>query len=178
MERNGHRRAGSNSAARDLVIGAVAGVAATVAMTVAAERLFRRLPAEERYPLPLRELTERAAEEAGIADELDEPALQAATLASHFGFGAATGALYVPLLLHRRLPPVVSGCGYAVGVWALSYLGWVPAFALLRPATAHPSRRNALMLTVHLVWGSALGLVADRLSRSLPTIAGGPLRDR
>lgn len=178
MERNGHRRAGRNSAARDLVIGAVAGVAATVAMTLVAEKLFRRLPPEERYPLPPRELTERAAEEAGIADDLDEPALQAATLVSHFGFGAVTGALYVPLLLHRRIPPVASGSGYALGVWALSYLGWVPALGLLRPATSHPRRRNALMLAVHVVWGSALGLVADGLSRSLPTIAGGPLRDR
>ena len=163
---------------RDVAIGAVTGVAATLAMTLAADTLFRRLPRRERYPLPPRELTERVAEAAGVAEQLDEATLQAASLASHFGFGAAAGGLYAPLLLRRRMPPVLSGVAYALAVWTVSYLGWVPGLGLLRPATRHPRRRNALMLAVHLVWGATLGAAAGSLSRALAPVAGGPLRDR
>lgn len=164
------------AAARDAIIGAVAGVAATVAMTLAMNALFRRLPAPERYPLPPRELTERTAASVGLRRRLGEPGLKAATLASHFGFGAAAGSLYAPLLL-RRLPPMAGGVGYGLAVWTVSYLGWIPALGLLRPATRHPARRNALILAAHVVWGAALGPVADRLSRALSPFAGGPLRD-
>ncbi|MEX0759993.1 MAG: hypothetical protein WD100_10475, partial [Tistlia sp.] len=72
----------------------------------------------------------------------------------------------------------LEGVGFASGVWTASYFGWEPAFGLLRSASSHPARRNALMLSVHLVWGSSLGLVAQGLSRALKPIAGGELRDR
>jgi hypothetical protein len=49
---------------------------------------------------------------------------------------------------------------------------------LLRPATAHPPARNALMIAVRVVWGATLGLAADRLFRSLTPLGGGALRDR
>ena len=44
-----------------LIIGALAGLTATTAMTAAMRRLHRQLPARERYPLPPREITERLA---------------------------------------------------------------------------------------------------------------------
>lgn len=168
----------SRSVATDAVIGAVAGVVATAAMTLAAQALFRRLPKAERYPLPPRELTERVAGWAGVRGRLGEPGLKATTLASHFGFGAAAGGLYAPLFLGGRPPPMANGVGYGLAVWAASYLGWIPALGLLRPATEHPARRTALMIAVHVVWGSVVGLVADRLSRALAPISGGALRDR
>ncbi len=42
-----------------LAIGAIAGFVATMAMTAAMRRLHRRLPANERYKLPPRELADR-----------------------------------------------------------------------------------------------------------------------
>jgi hypothetical protein len=43
----------------EIIVGALAGVIATAAMTWTAAYLFRQLPVEERYPLPPREITER-----------------------------------------------------------------------------------------------------------------------
>ncbi|MGK9170991.1 DUF1440 domain-containing protein [Inquilinus limosus] len=171
-------RGRSQSDPAEALIGAIAGVVATTAMTLAADALFRRLPEAERYPLPPRELTEQVAAMAGVRDRLDEPNLQAATLASHFGFGAAVGALYGWFLLRAHPLPMVGGTAYGLFVWTASYLGWVPALGWLRPATKHPARRNALMIAAHVVWGATLGLVADRLARALRPIAGGASHDR
>lgn len=145
-----------------LLLGALAGIAGTVAMTAAMRRLHRRLPQPERYPLPPREIVERVVPEpAGAA--LGEGARQDLTMAAHFGYGAATGALYA---LVRPGSGPLAGAGYGVLVWAASYLGWIPAGGILRRATRHPLRRNALMIGVHLVWGAATALVLRELERA------------
>lgn len=172
----GLRRRPPESHALDATIGAIAGVAATVAMTLAADAMHRRLPRRERYPLPPREITQSLLSR-GAVQRLGEPGVQAATLASHAGFGAAAGALFWPLFRGTRWP-LLGGIGYALGVWAGSYFGWVPATGRLRPAHTHPPRRNALMLAAHVVWGAALGVTSQALARATPAIAEGPLKDR
>ena len=148
-----------------LVSGTVAGAAATVPMTWAMELMHRLLPAHERYPLPPREVTEELTAKTNLDDRLNEAGHFWLSLASHFGYGAASGALYAGLL--RDLPgrPVVKGTAYGLAVWAGSYLGLLPALDLLPPATQHPPRRTALMVAAHLVWGSALGIFTDLLER-------------
>lgn len=150
----------------DLLIGTLAGFVATVPMTVAMELMHRRLPAKERYPLPPREITMEIAEDAGVKEQMDEPERLGATLAAHFGYGAATGALYAPLARRAQLPPVVGGATYGLVVWAGSYLGLLPALGILRPATEHPARRNALMIAAHLVWGAVTGVLVESLEKS------------
>lgn len=138
---------------RDCTRGALAGLLATVPMTLVMTLLFRRLPARQQYPLPPVLITGALAARAG--KPLAGPALGTATLAAHFGYGAATGALY-PLLVRRDWPAGLAGPGYGLAVWSASYLGWIPALRILPPATRHPPRRNALMWVAHLVWGASL----------------------
>jgi uncharacterized membrane protein YagU involved in acid resistance len=123
-------------------------------MTLVMMALFRRLPPEQRYPLPPRLITEDVAERAGADPVMHDTALTGATLAAHFGYGAATGALF-PFIV-RRYPLALVGPAYGLAVWAASYLGWIPALRILPPATRHPGERNALMLMAHVVWGAAL----------------------
>lgn len=152
-----------------LLVGAIGGIVGTAAMTAAMRRLYRLLPAEEHYPLPPRELTER------IVPAPSPDATADRTLAAHFGFGAAAGAL---MSAAGGLRP---GRGAVMGpaVWLLSYLGWVPATGLLRPATSHPAKRNALMIAVHVVWGVTTALTARELLPARQTIfAPGPKADR
>ncbi len=132
---------------RPYVFGALAGLVATMAMTAAMRRLHGHLPADEQYPLPPREIVDR------IARVDDEAAARTSTMLCHFGFGAAAGALFA-LPFTQRL----GGTIYGLAVWAVSYLGWIPALGILAPATRHPARRNLLMLGVHVVWGLALAL--------------------
>jgi uncharacterized membrane protein YagU involved in acid resistance len=106
------------------------------------------------------------AEEAGVKEQLNAPARTTVTLAAHFGYGAATGAIYAPMAIENRWPPLIGGVGFGLAVWAASYLGLLPAVRLLSPATEHPLRRNALMITAHAVWGATLGLLVNALDRS------------
>ena len=128
-----------------LLLGGIAGFAATMAMTAAMARLHRRLPARERYPLPPREITERLV---GGSDG----AVRDRAMAAHFLYGGACGAAVAAL---RPSPNPVEGAAAGVAIWFASYFGWVPAFGILEPASGHPARRNALMIAAHLVWGAA-----------------------
>ncbi|HAE50229.1 MAG: hypothetical protein CMO30_07955 [Tistrella sp.] len=51
-------------------------------------------------------------------------------------------------------------------MWAASYLGWIPAARILKPATRHPWRRNLLMIAAHLVWGASLAKGLEDLDRA------------
>jgi uncharacterized membrane protein YagU involved in acid resistance len=157
-----------------LIIGALAGLAATVPMTLFMNQMHQQLPARERYPLPPSEIVEELTEQAGIDGYIDQPEHIALTLLAHFGYGAATGALYAPLAQAFHPPSIIGGAAFGLGVWSASYLGLLPAFGVLRPATEHPARRNALMIGAHVVWGVSLGLIVEQLLAEVetrPTVA-------
>lgn len=141
-----------------MVRGGLAGFVATAPMTLAMDLMHRRLPAWERYPLPPSEITEALESRAGVADDLSPGEHAALTMANHFAYGAATGALYP--LVADRLPggAAAKGIVYGLGVWTASYLGLLPSLGILTPAAEHPRERNALMIAAHVVWGAALGI--------------------
>lgn len=187
-----------------VLVGTFAGLAGTVPMTVAMEALHRGLPKHERYSLPPRQIAMKLAGATGAKKHLNEPQKVGLTLLSHFGYGAAMGAIYgavrCPLAVvsgalsrntqrflrrttddaqrtHHSGPPArktapkismpapLTGAVFGLIVWAGSYLGLLPAMGILAPATRHPVRRTALMIAVHLIWGSVTGWVTDRLLR-------------
>jgi hypothetical protein len=146
-----------------IVSGALAGFGATVPMTVAMVAMYRNLPPHQRYPLPPRRITMRAAEKTRTKHHLDETHRTALTLLAHFGYGAAVGGIFglmAPRQMSRSIP---AGIGYGLLVWAGSYLGLLPALRLHRPATREPDERNALMVAAHILWGAAAGALAPLL---------------
>jgi uncharacterized membrane protein YagU involved in acid resistance len=126
---------------------------------------WRLLPRHEKYPLPPREITEEIAERVGIKDQMNEGELVASSLVSHFGYGALTGAGYGLVEQNFPLPSSIKGTLAGLAIWVGSYLGWLPAMGILRPATRHPWRRNLLMIVAHVVWGVTLGEITRKLSR-------------
>jgi hypothetical protein len=131
-------------------------------MSAAMAALREFLPEHEQYALPPKEITASLTEKAGAEEYLGEPQRNVLSLAAHFGYGAATGALYAPLAEKVPLPGPVSGIGFGLFVWAGSYLGLLPAMGILTPATEHPARRNALMISAHVIWGACLGILLER----------------
>ena len=142
--------------------GAIAGLTATAPMTAAMEAGADKLPKRERYPLPPRIITTRIARQVGVAVDEDDDAIKIATIAAHFGYGAAMGAIYSAITPPKYTGPT-TGVAFGLGVWAGSYLGALPALGILTPATEHPARRNLLMIAAHVVWGSALGATLHSL---------------
>ncbi len=147
-----------------VVAGTLAGLIATVPMSATMLLLHRLAPPETRHtPLPPETVTAHAAEDADVRDDLGEEGLRAATVAGHFAYGAAAGALYAPVA--RLTPrPVVSGIGFGLALWGVGYLGWVPAVGLMPSATEQPVARNAVMIAAHAVWGATAGLLLERLT--------------
>ena len=153
----------ADSGSASVFQGALAGLVATAPMTVVMLVLHRLLPGWEQYPLEPYRITRRLAQKVGLGHLVDDKEeAVAATSVAHFGYGAAAGALFPPLLGWLPVHPALAGLGYGLAVWTASYLGLVPALGLLSPATRHPRRRNLLMITAHLVWGACLGLLAAR----------------
>ena len=95
---------------------------------------------------------------------MTNPRALGATIASHFAYGAVTGAIYAPLARSIPLSPALAGATYGLAVWAGSYLGWLPAAGILSPAYKHPARRTALMIAAHLVWGVTAGVLVNKFS--------------
>ena len=147
-----------------LVRGAIAGSIATIPMTLVMTILFRKLPPRQQYPLPPRLITDEMAERTGVRPIFRESTLTRVALISHFGYGAATGAVF-PYLERRRYCPMLVGPGYGLAVWTASYLGWIPALRILSSAVHHARERNKLMLIAHVVWGAALASISQLLSQ-------------
>lgn len=144
--------------------GALGGFVGTIPMTAVMASLFVTLPRWQRYALPPREITGSVVRRLPLSQLPEERSMTTLTLAAHFGYGALTGAL-LPLFIGKTQRPLSRGGSFGIAVWALSYLGWIPAARILRPATSHPTRRNVMMLAAHWVWGASAAAVARRLLR-------------
>jgi putative membrane protein len=143
--------------------GTISGFAATLPMTAVMVALHKALPGADREPLPPRQITENAAVEAGVNHKLNEDDRTATTAVAHFGYGATVGAGYAAMAGKSGLHPAAEGALYGLAVWGGSYLGLMPATGLYKSATDEPAVRNAMMITAHIVWGAALGVVFHSL---------------
>jgi putative membrane protein len=143
---------------KHLLLGAAAGAAATVPMTMTMEALHDVLPGEPDRPLPPREITDSLAAKAGVADELEEAELQRLTLGGHVGYGAACGAVLGLIAPRKTAAAVGVGMLFGFAVWVGSYKGWLPALHVRHDARYDPPARSALMIAAHVVWGAAAGL--------------------
>ena len=148
-----------------LLAGAIAGTAATVPMTALMVYMHRRIPPHERRMLPPKQVAEKMASKAGAEGLVDrEDELLTTTGVTHFGYGAATGAVYATIAPHIDLPAEAKGAAYGLAVWACSYLGWLPAAGIREPATRRPASENAMMIAAHIVYGVVLGKVTESLA--------------
>jgi hypothetical protein len=130
--------------------GAVAGIAATATMTgvLASARWLVGEP-------PPRKLTRRVLGRLGI--HLRRGAqLDAASALAHVAYGTGMGALYG--MLPRRAGSLAGGALFGLGLWAVSYMGWIPKLGLMRhPSRDRPGRPTAMVLA-HLVYGTTLAI--------------------
>jgi hypothetical protein len=135
-------------------------------MTAVMQAWFYRLPRRQQRPLPPSLITSRITRRIKGLRRVDEPKHVALTMLSHFGYGAATGAIYGSVSRSLPGPAPVRGALFGLGVWAVSYLGLLPALRVMPPATRHPAPRNALMIGAHVVWGAVMGLLMETAESS------------
>ncbi len=156
-----------------MLAGAMAGLVATIPMTLFMEAMHRRLAGEPPRPLPPREVAEALAVKAGRHREMSERDLQNLTLAVHFGYGALTGAIFGAVAPRARATMPGAGMLFGLGVWASSYLGWMPALGVRQSPRYDPPTRTRLMVASHLVWGGSAGaILAAASDKPVRTSAG------
>ena len=139
-----------------LIRGAVAGACATLPMTLCMTRLFRTLPPDQQYPLPPAEITAILTHRLGLGVHFTPKEQTMLTLMAHIAYGSAGGVLYGIVAEEFAQPAPIKGMIYGLFLWSISYLGWLPGLHILSSAIEHPTQRNRLMITAHLVWGTIL----------------------
>jgi hypothetical protein len=150
-----------------LAAGAAAGLLATVPMTALMAIWHRRLPWRSQEPLPPAQITGQMLRGIGLHDDFSGEQEHAAAIVNHFAYGTGMGSVFGALPPARTaMGAAASGIGFGLAVWSASYLGWLPAAGLYRPATEDTAERNKLMIAAHVVWGGSLGLFSHWLSQS------------
>ena len=110
---------------QDVIRGALAGLAGTVAMSAAmAGAKGARMMGGETPP---RQVIRNIEESLGVREELSQPVFEASWVLGHVAYGAAAGVAYEAVRRVMRLrEPVPAGPAYGVLLWAFGYAGWGP----------------------------------------------------
>ena len=74
--------------------------------------LYQWLPWHERYPLPPWRITYRLLRRSGEGEHMEGDEQEAVALVNHFGYGAATGALYGLLARIFSIRSIWGGVGF------------------------------------------------------------------
>jgi hypothetical protein len=136
---------------RRMAVGGLGGAVATAVMTAwMAVGQLTGLHGEQ----PPKRLVRRLARRAGIAARCGGPGIWLTSATAHLGFGTSCGALYATVVPRSTAS---RGMAFALGVWAASYAGWIPALGLLPPPGKDNPRRAWTILTAHVVYGAVLG---------------------
>jgi uncharacterized membrane protein YagU involved in acid resistance len=98
-----------------------------------------------------------------VNKDMDRSEKAAFNWLAHFGFGAAAGAVYSLVTPEPRNNPLVKGMLFGLGLWTVSYSGWIPAAGILRFPSQESKRYVFLEVMAHLVWGGFLGALTPRL---------------
>jgi hypothetical protein len=150
----------SSDAIGAAAVGAGAGAFATVVMSVPmiAARKLRLMP-----ELPPQDIVDDIVHRSSV-DGPSRTGRRALGWASHLAFGMAAGASYGALrrLIRPAASDATTGVAFALFVWTVSYMGWVPALGVLPPATEDRPGRPATMIIAHVVFGLVLGSLVGR----------------
>ncbi len=150
--------AGAKSVIEHAAAGACAGLVATWAMSlfmVAAQRPARM------GTQPPKRIVARGFEIAGMPKDPD--VLDPVSVGAHFAYGGGCGMLYGAVA--GRGAAAWSGVLYGLGIWAVSYAGWIPAFGILPPPTRDRPGRAFGIVAAHVVYGAVLGNVMSHGQR-------------
>ena len=154
--RGGRHRVGSQAGR-----GALAGALATVAMSgvIALGRALGLFQSP-----PPKQITANAAATATDVVPASSPGFQATWMLAHLLYGAACGVAFA--LLRACLPAGLlrpGGLAFGLLVWAVSYLGLMPALKLYPWPWQDDPDRMATTIAAHAVFGLSLAEIDGRL---------------
>ncbi len=137
-----------------LVRGAISGLVATTLMTIPI--IVARRAGLIGTPPPV-EISANIANRSGFLPKRRHEGIPVTWIAAHFGYGATCGVVHA--LVVPPLPGRTAAKGLLFGelVWAVSYLGYLPAMKLYPAADDDAPPRTIVMIVAHAVFGLVLG---------------------
>jgi hypothetical protein len=145
--------------------GAASGFLATFPMTVVMLGIRKTLPIFHQHSIPPYKITTRISRKLKLHLPWETKKKKAFTTASHLGYGTAGGVLYSTFANKSDLPPAVKGTVFGLAIWAGSYFGWLPATKILPASMEHP-KRHAMMAASHVVWGTTMAYIFERVEKT------------
>ena len=151
---------------RALVGGVLGGTAGAALMLPLFEGAKRAGMLTEAPPVRVVDQAADAAETTAVDGQIEKGEREGVAVGSHLLYGAVAGALYGLAQDELALPTVPAGAAYGLALWAVGYLGWMPAAGVLpQPWRQQPG--DALTpVAAHLVYGLALGAVERMVRRA------------
>jgi uncharacterized membrane protein YagU involved in acid resistance len=150
---------------KTLQTGFWAGILANGPMTMALFRLQKDLPIAPSSPLPPAKLTTDISEP--VTKHISSNRRVDLMLLSHFAYSISCAVVYTwGARKVKNKSPLVKGACFGLGVWSLSYLGWIPALSSRASAPKSSPSKNLQMILAHLVWGTSLAYAVDELTKS------------
>ncbi|GAC1402006.1 MAG: hypothetical protein NVSMB52_15910 [Chloroflexota bacterium] len=144
-----------------VVRGSLAGIGATTAMTAV---IYAGKAVGLLHTPPPQQITKNAQDSVGISrSQQSDETFNASWLAAHLGYGAGSGAGYT--ILRDLLPgnTITRGLIFGGSVWAVSYLGVMPALGLYPWPSEDSTSRTVVMIAAHAVFGVSLAEVEEWL---------------
>jgi len=140
--------------------GAISGVVATIPMTVpiiAAEKL------RVIHTPPPVQISDKVASLTRFLPEHAETGFASTWFAAHLGYGAVSGVVYALVRPALPGPEPVAGAIFGSAVWGVSYLGYLPILNLYPSPVDDATRRSAVMIFAHAIFGVVLAAMNRRL---------------
>jgi hypothetical protein len=103
--------------------------------------------------------------QAAVGEPPPRSALLLLTAAAHLAYGVGAGTAFA--VLRRKFGskrrPMLEGTLFGLGIWLLSYKGWLPAVGLMPPPERDQPGRTVTTAAAHLVYGAVLGAGTRRM---------------
>ncbi len=153
-----------------MVRGALAGAAGTAVMTLMMRKAAPRMIPDDMRPdeFPPKRVVEWAEEQTGAPHALTERQEMQVAMGAHFTYGSGSGVVYG--LLRSQLddlPAPLVGAMFGVGLWAVSFEGWMPALGVQEATHEKPPKKWPMPIMAHIVYGTTTALAYEALETVL-----------
>lgn len=160
---------GKEQILQQIGIGAAAGLVGTAALQ-AVRSVGQRVAPQASPPMSEEpgEYMVKQAQSAlpkSVRSEVGQGLKTAASTLLSFGYGSAGTALYSAM--RERPSMLLDGAALGAGIWAIGYLGWLPALRLTPPVTEQKPGQVAMSVVQHIAFGIAAIAAYRKLRKSL-----------
>ena len=90
----------------------------------------------------------------------------------HLAYGGFWGAIYALIQSSASVPKLLLGPAHGATVWAIGFAWLVPKMGLILPPSGQRPRTTAMVVGVHVAYGTVVALLYDLLSDRDPKAGG------